>query len=363
MIMLTYKFRIKDSTTCKILNKMSRDCNFVWNYCNEVSRKRWKESRLYTNKVVINKIVKGASKELSINQQTVQAVGYELETRLKQFRKALRFRGRKSLGWVPFNGQTIKYVGDYIIYDKKVFKFWSSREVKSKIKTGSFTQDARGRWYVNLVAQVNKEEKICSSGELGIDLGLTSTVADSNGQKISSREYKKYEKDLGKAQRAKKKKQTKKIHAKIKNKRKDCLEKYSTKIALQNQLIVVGDVPPTKLAKTKMAKSVLDNSWSLLKGKIRHKTKRYGGIYLEVNEAYTSRTCSHCLTYWEEMPKGLKSLAIREYTCPSCGVWQDRDINAARNILRIGRDSLQAEKSKNKKLDGLAGEESPTITV
>lgn len=149
MIMLTYKFRIKDSTTCKILNKMSRDCNFVWNYCNEVSRKRWKESRLYTNKVVINKIVKGASKELSINQQTVQAVGYELETRLKQFRKALRFRGRKSLGWVPFNGQTIKYVGDYIIYDKKVFKFWSSREVKSKIKTGSFTQDARGRWYVN----------------------------------------------------------------------------------------------------------------------------------------------------------------------------------------------------------------------
>ncbi len=75
-------------------------------------------------------------------------------------------------------------------------------------------------------------------------------------------------------------------------------------------------------------------------------------MLIEVNEAYTSKTCSHCGVRWD-FPKEPKSLAIREYKCLCCHVGQDRDVNAARNILRIGRDSLQTVKA--------VGEESPTI--
>jgi IS605 OrfB family transposase len=336
--MITYKFRVKDSTTKKLLNKMSRDVNMTWNVCNEQARKKWKESRSYLRKSDVNQITKGASKEFSINQQSVQAVSYELLTRLKQEKKQLRWRSKKSFGWIPFNGQTIKLCGDYVIYDKKVFRFWKSREVEGVIKTGSFNQDARGRWYINIAATGPAFEK-SEQGELGIDLGLITTATDSNGEKISASNYRRLEKKLAMAQRAKKKKLAKTITAKIKNCRKDTIEKYTTKIAKENVFIVVGNVSSQKLVKTKMAKSVLDNGWGVLKTRLSHKAIRHGGKMIEVNEAYTSRTCSNCLIGWN-LPKGLKSLAIREYVCPCCGVEQDRDVNAARNILRVGHDSL-----------------------
>lgn len=349
--MKTYKYRIKDSTTQKKLTFLAKEVNFVWNVCNEQIRKRWKESRRITTKVELNKITRGASKFLSINQQTIQAVSYELETRTRKNKKFIKFRGKKSLGWIPFNGQTIKICGDLVNYNKCIFKFWKSRDFPSPIKMGSFNQDCRGRWYINFVAEDN-ENLSCESGEVGIDLGLIHTATDSNGRKLSSRNYRKYEKKLGMAQRARKKKLAKKIHAKIKNKRKDDIEKITTQWAKENKIVVVGNISPKKLIKTKFAKSTLDSSWSLLTTRLSHKTLRYGGIFLEVNEANTSRTCSHCRIHWD-FPKGLKSLAIREYKCPGCHVEQDRDINAARNILRIGHDSLNAGKTAN--------EESPTI--
>ncbi len=92
-----------------------------------------------------------------------------------------------------------------------------------------------------------------------------------------------------------------------------------------------------KLIKTKLAKSTLNASRSLVKTKFLHKTIRYRGSLIEVNEAYTSKTCSFCKIRLN-FTKGLKSLAIREYTCPYCLAQQDRDINPARNILRIGSD-------------------------
>jgi putative transposase len=350
-IVKTYQFRIKDSTSKKLLIQMSRDVNFVWNYCNELARKRWKESRSITVKSDLNKITRGASTVLRINQQSIQAVSYELLTRLKQEKKRIRFRSKKSLGWIPFNGQTIKICGDQIIYNKKIFSFWKSRIIPSRIKTGSFCQDSRGRWYLNLV--VFAEEVVsCGGGAVGIDLGLINSATDSYGLKLKTRYYRKFEKQLARFQRAGKKKQAKKIHAKIKNKRKDDIEKATTNWALNNKLIFVGDVNSSALIKSKLAKSTLDASWYMIKARLLHKTMRYGGNLIIVNEAYTSKTCSHCKILWN-FPKGLKSLAIREYICPGCHVGQDRDVNAARNILRIGRDSLQTVRA--------VGEESPTI--
>ena len=100
-----------------------------------------------------------------------------------------------------------------------------------------------------------------------------------------------------------------------------------------------------KLVKTKVAKSILDNAWGLLKARLLHKGIRHEGTMIEVHEAYTSRTCSNCRVGWH-LPKGPKSLGIREYDCPGCGVRQDRDINAARNILRIGRDLLHSQEKE-----------------
>ncbi len=207
---------------------------------------------------------------------------------------------------------------------------------------GSFNSDSRGRWYVNLVVEVPKLTNLGNS--VGIDLGLTSAATTSDGLKLVGRNFRKLEAKLASAQRAGKKKLVRKIHDKIKNRRKDGIEKFTTTVARENSLIVIGDVSSKKIIRktNRFAKSASDASWYQIKSRLLNKAIRHGGRYMEVNEAYTSKTCSDCGTRWE-FPKGLKSLAIREYVCPCCGVVQDRDINAARNILRIGHDSLNQE--------------------
>jgi transposase len=98
----------------------------------------------------------------------------------------------------------------------------------------------------------------------------------------------------------------------------------------------VGNVSPSKLVKTKMAKSVYDAGWSMLKTMLEYKCDHAGIVFKEVNEAYTTRACSACGSLTG--PKGINGLRIREWACCECGVAHDRDINAARNILALGHE-------------------------
>ena len=93
-----------------------------------------------------------------------------------------------------------------------------------------------------------------------------------------------------------------------------------------------------KLVKTKMAKSTLDAGWSMLKTMLEYKATQAGIVFEEVNESYSTQTCSQCASI--EGPKGLKGLGIRQWTCCDCGAVHDRDVNAARNILAAGHRRL-----------------------
>ena len=128
------------------------------------------------------------------------------------------------------------------------------------------------------------------------------------------------------------------IHAKTGNQRKDALHKFSTALVQNNAAIFVGDVAGAKLVKTKMAKSTLDAGWSMLKTMLEYKAIQAGIVFEEVNESYTTQTCSQCASI--EGPKGLSGLQIRQWTC-SCGAEHDRDVNAARNIARRGMATLE----------------------
>lgn len=100
------------------------------------------------------------------------------------------------------------------------------------------------------------------------------------------------------------------------------------------QTIIVGDVSSLKLAKTRMAKSVLDTGWGVLKMQLRYKGQQAGRCVEVVNERNTTRACSSCGAL--AGPSGLRHLVVRSWECANCGEWHDRDINAARNILTAG---------------------------
>jgi len=179
------------------------------------------------------------------------------------------------------------------------------------------------------------------TGQIGIDLGLKTTATCSDGTTLERKEYyRQHEEKLGKAQIANKRKLVKTIHAKIKNKRLDVNHKFSTKLVKNNSLIVVGDVSSSKLAKTNMAKSVLDAGWYQLKQMLDYKSKGMQVSYVVVNEKNTTQTCSNCGDKPESRPRGIAGLGIREWTCTTCSTTHDRDINASKNILALGHESL-----------------------
>ena len=315
---------------------MTESVNFVWNYCNETSVKYVDLKGKWLSNYDLHKETAGCSKELKLNSTTIESVCNEYVIRRKQFkRKKLNWRScKKSLGWIPFKSIGISYKGNGIIkYNGVTFKFWESQHV-GKIKCGSFNEDSQGNWYINLVVETEEYHYKKTNKEVGVDLGLKTTATYSDGTEfIGVKATKKYENKLAIAQRAKKKKQVRAIHTKIKNVRKDSLHKETLKLVKEFDLIVVGDVSSTKLVKTKMAKSTLDNSWGAYKSMLAYKTIRFGKEMKVVNESYSTVTCSNCKE--RTGPKGLSCLNVREWVCSSCGTSHLRDVNAAKNILQF----------------------------
>lgn len=341
-IMTTYKFRIKDVNTARCLNKMAGAVNFVWNYCNETSFNCIRNKSKFLSGFDLNNLTKGCAKELGISSVTVQAVCEEYAVRRKKAKtNKLRWRSRKrSLGWIPTKSNGLKLKNDTIQYVNHTFRFWKSREVLGKIKTANFSQDSRGRWYINIQCEVDKYNFKKTQKEIGIDLGLKTIASDSDGNKYDRENItKKYSNKLAMAQRANKKKLTHTIHAKIKNCRKDWAHKTTTEIIREKDFIVVGDVSPGKLKKTNMAKSVSDAGWYQFKSLLAYKAIRFGKDYKEVKEKFSTVTCSVCLN--KANVGGLSNLGVREWACSVCGTVHDRDTNAARNILRFGHESLK----------------------
>jgi len=337
-MILTRKYRIKDSSSAAKLSKISHSVNRVWNYCNEANIKSVDYNQKWLSNFDLHKLTSGVASDLGLVSETVQGVADEYVIKRRKFKKKkLSWRGKKSLGWIPFKKQSIKYLGEgKVKYNKTLFQFWETQFVGT-IKCGSFNQDSRGRWYVNLVCEVDPYHYAKTGKSIGVDLGLKATATYSDGTSfVGSKSTKEYEDRLAMAQRAGKKKRTKVIHAKIANTRKDSLHKETLRLVKEYDLIVVGNVSSKGLIKTRMAKSVQDVSWGAYKTLLAYKTIRFGKEMKVVNESWTSRTCSACLE--RSGPSGLSGLSVREWQC-SCGASHDRDVNAAKNILRIGHDT------------------------
>ncbi len=117
------------------------------------------------------------------------------------------------------------------------------------------------------------------------------------------------------------------------------MHKFSTGLVARNAAIFVGNVNAKGLAQTKLAKSVLDAGWTTFRTMLKYKCDHAGVWFFEVNEAYTTQTCSCCGSR-DSSPKGRAGLGIREWTCQGCGTTHDRDVNAAKNILAAGHCRL-----------------------
>ena len=342
MAILTYRYRLKDATSSTHLLRLAWACHTVWNFCNEVSLLAWRRDKHCVSAFNLINLCAGAGHDLGLHTDTLSEICQEYARKKRLAKKIkLRWRSRKrSLGWIPFKGRCVRLREGAITYKGRHLRFWQSRPVGGTVKTGSFSQDACGHWYVNLQCEVETPGVPLGHAEIGIDLGLTHQLACSDMAAPYSRANltRQHEDALAHAQRTHKKRRVTAIHARIANTRRDWAHKVTTAIVRRASLIVVGDVSSSKLSQTRMAKSVYDAGWSQLRTMLAYKAIRLGVTYRVVNESWSSVTCADCLA--RSGPRGLRALGVREWVCPACGAVHDRDLNAAQNILRVGRDTL-----------------------
>lgn len=350
------KLRIKDRHAPFLL-RQSREVNMVWNYSQEISLKVLGRERRFMSAYDLDQMTSGATKEgLSLHSQTVQAISAEYCTRRKQFKKTrLRWRAsrgpRRALGWIPFKASAISYRNGQVHYQGKALSLWDSYGLADcTLRSGNFSEDARGRWYLNVTVDVKRPDKPArtpeASASLGVDLGLND-LAGFSDPALENVEAKRFYHDLEPAlavsQRADNKRRTRAIHAKIANRRKDFLHKLSTRLVKNYGAVFVGDVSASWLVKTNAAKSVLDAGWSTLRTQLQYKGDDAGSWVRITNEAYSTQECSCCNS--RTGPKGRKDLDVRAWVCSECGAEHDRDRNAAENIRQWGLAALEKELS------------------
>lgn len=330
------------------LDRAAIEVNQVWNYCNETSMKalepgterpngKWLSGydlgKLTTGMTYYFKHI-GAD---TINTVCIRYAASRIEAKARKLKWRVSFGPKKSLGWIPVKAATFSIKGPSIRFCGKHFRVFDLERLLGYAvrKGGSFSQNALGEWFLNVAVEIPERETLATGNSIGLDLGLKTAATGSDGSRLESRLGRAMEPRIAQAQRRGHKRQSKRLHLKAKNQRLDALHKFSRKIVDENDLIVIGDVSSSKLIKTRMAKSVHDAGWYMLKTFIQYKGD-YAGRKVEIlNEAYTTRACSNCGCL--SGPKGLRQLVVREWTCTECETVHDRDINAARNILALSQ--------------------------
>lgn len=255
-----------------------------------------------------------------------------------------RFRGR---GWwdsfgfgefsgIRFDGARLRFAGM-----PSGLKLHMHRALPpdADIRSCVFRRDGRG-WHVSLQIVVDAAEKRIVEAAIGLDLGLTTLAYLSDGVTIPNpRIARKAERSQRVAQRAlarckrgsnrrrKVKARLAQLHRKIANTRKCHLHAASAMLVRNYDLIAIEALNVKGLARSMLARSVHDASWSILIKMLRYKAAKAGAHLVEVDPRFTSQDCSGC------GERVAKLLAQRTHHCPACGLVLDRDENAARNIL------------------------------
>jgi putative transposase len=205
---------------------------------------------------------------------------------------------------------------------------------------------ASGQWHVSLLVDADIEELPKINKAIGLDVGITSLIATSDGDKITNpKHFKRLKKKLKREQKSLSRKQkgsrnrykarlkVARVHRQISDSRKDFLHKLTTQLVRENQAIVVEDLAIKNMVKNhKLASSISDASWGELVRQLDYKCRWYGRDLIKIDRWFpSSKRCGNCGHIVDKMP-----LNIREWECPSCGANHDRDINASKNILAAG---------------------------
>ncbi|MET7505726.1 RNA-guided endonuclease TnpB family protein [Streptomyces albidoflavus] len=262
----------------------------------------------------------------------------------KDNRQSIRFTA--NAGWKITTGDKLRLpkIGDIRVT-------WS-RALPSTPSTVTVIRDAAGRYFASFVVETGTDEALpVTTGEVGIDLGLSHFAILSDGTKIDSprflrraeKKLKKAQRDLsrkekGSRNRNKARSKVARAYARVADARREFHHQLSTRLIRENQAVGVEDLAVKGLARTRLSKSVHDAGWSAFVNMLEYKAARYGRTFVKIGRFEpTSQVCSVC-----GVKDGPKPLHVRVWTCGACGTVLDRDINSAVNIAKAAGLAVSA---------------------
>ena len=370
-----YKVRLYPTTKQEdMIMQFIGNSRFVYNQMLDMQSERYKNGGKYVGTFGMNSLIKLLKQEYSFLRlspsQSLQQSCADLNTAFQNFFKKRakypRFHSRKG------PKQSVRFMQRCSLTDSSVklpklgaihFHSGYSLDPSMKIQQITVSYTAAHKFYASILVKCEKQALPKTGEQVGLDMGVADLVILSTGVKVPTHKYKKLERKLLIWQRKlarrrelanqeiakakhyedreltlddfsnyhKAKLQVAKLYEKIANSRKDYLHKVTTNLVRDYDLIAMEDLKTKNMVKNhSLAKSISNQGWGMFKVMLSYKCEWYGKQLVTVNPRNTSRVCSAC-----GADTGKKPLDIREWTCPECGTCHDRDINAAKNILKL----------------------------
>ncbi len=400
----TFKYRIyPKKQQARILSQQIDECRWLYNHLLAERRDAWKERQAslsyYDQTTEIPPLKEQRPSLKIVHSQVLQNVAVRLDLAMKAFFRRMK-EGEKEAGYPRFRGKNrydsltfpqvpvgCKVDGRTLIVSKVgTLKMVYHRPIEGTPKTATIRRMPTGKWFVTISCEWEPTPLPPTHQDVGIDVGLKTFAALSDGQEIAHpRFFRQEEKALGKAQRKhakaldahkskraevtkqmkhehpemdasqvwqlvnqnkeeqstwkerqKRRKVVARTHERIRWRRENFTHQQSRHIINQFDVIAVEDLSVNRMMHNHcLAKSIADAAWRQFAELLRVKAEWAARTYIAVNPAYTSQNCSGCGHRNSDL-----SLADRVYHCDCCGLVIDRDLNASLNILALGRQCL-----------------------
>ena len=307
------------------------------------------------------------------NAQSLQQICSDLYTTYQKFFKEHKgypkFKSKKS------NRQSYKLKQYISVKNRNLIKLPKLGLVKYrgsipfdnyKIKSATIKRVPSGKYYCSLLVEHENQMLLKTNKAVGLDLGLADLIITSDGHKYKTNRFDKqldkqkhiWERKLARRRLLAKQSILEDKHNKVinprelndfsnyvkarqmvakynehtANQRNDYIHKITTELVRNYDVIVIEDLKTKNLLKNhKLARAISNQGWAEIRRQLAYKCAWYGKQLVIVNPYKTSQVCSEC-----GYDDGKHTLDIREWTCPSCGIHHDRDINAAKNIRNLG---------------------------
>ncbi len=260
---------------------------------------------------------------------------------------------------IKSEGGRIKFYGNKIKY--KTSQNYIELLETNRIKQITFKKDLCGGYWATCLIEVPELKRLPrNENVVGIDLGIKDLIITSEGEifpnnrYLISQQYKlrKLNRKHSKTKKGGKNREKLRVkiaraHRKITRQREHYYHQITNKLIRENQTIVMETLKVQNMVKNhKLARSINDASWGLLRNQLEYKAEWYGRNLVMVDTFYpSSKTCSGCGNVKEEL-----KLSERTYTCQECGLSMDRDLNAAINIRNVGIKTPELTPVEDKKV-------------